>query len=176
MKKSACGTFTSLAAAAVAVLSVAAAGAQEPPEPVLSERADGAVELRVDGRQFAVAAEVAESVAEAVLRHARDPEQLQQSIEAIVTEHAGEPGDAEQAVAIVALALYYARNRAAYRSVSVAAIVRGALTGNPQMAGGDAVALLTALQSPPSAEQVEEQRLARLQATVENPGQVSPVQ
>lgn len=157
---------------ATIALSVATLHAQEQAQPTLVERDDGTVELSVDGLQFIVTAMVAESVAAAVRDHADDPQALEQAVEAIVAEHAGESGDTERATAITALALYYARGS----SASIAAIMRGAVAGNTNAPSGTLVALITALQAQTGAQEAEEQRSARLQATIENPGQVSPVQ
>ncbi len=149
-----------------------AAATQGLAQTAVTEREDGAMELSMDGQLFLVPADIAEAVAAAVRDHADDPRALRQAIRAIVAESAGGAGDAELATAIAALAIY----RAPDRSAIADAIMRGAAAANP---GVSAPILLTILAAPgdnPRTRQARDRRLAQLQATAENPFQISPVQ
>ena len=155
----------------LAVMVIFVAGLQAQAESIVTEREDGAVELNMNGQQVLITAAVAESVTAAVRDHADDPQALRQAIQAIVAEHAGEPGDAELATAIAALAIY--RTRA--RSASADAIIRGASAGNPGVPAGSLLTILPSLKAHPLGQTAGERQLAQLQATVENPSQVSQV-
>lgn len=153
------------------VLAMLAAGLEAQAQSTVTELGDGAVELSVGERQFLIPAEVAESVAAAVRDHAGDPVELRQAIEAIVAEHAGQPGDAELATAIAALAIHHARAR----SASVDAILRGVIARNPSVPAESLVTILPSLKAHPLGQTAAERQLAQLQATVENPSQISQV-
>lgn len=140
-------------------------------QPIVNEREDGAVELNISGQQVLVEAAVAESVTAAVRDHADDPDALRQAIQAIIAEHAGKSDDAELATAIAALAIY----RAQARSASTDAIIRGASAANPSVPSGSLITMLPSLKAHPLGQTAEERQLAQLQATVENPSQVSQV-
>ena len=154
-----------------------------------TDNADGTVALVVDDRQFLVPATVAEDVVAAVRAHADDPQALQQAIRAIVAQHAGCPQhstvataiaaeqprcpeDVALATAIATLAIHHAHGR----SASVDAIVRGAAEGNPKLSAGAVLAALPATVLNPRAQDVAERQIAQLQATAENPSQISPVE
>lgn len=159
-----------IAVALAMALSVAATQALA--QATVTEQEDGAMALSIDGRQYLVPARIAEEVILAVSEYADDPQELQQAIRAIVAEHAGNPGDAELATAIAALAIYRSR----LSSASTDAIMRGATFANPSVSAPSLLAAVPALGASPRAQQAGERQLAQLQATAENPAQVSPVQ
>ena len=163
-------TLRKVAAALAALMAFAASGALA--QPAVAENADGAVAVTVEGRQVMVPAVVADGVVAALRDHADDPRGLRKAIRAVVAEHAGAPDDAELAAAIAALAIFHSRGG----SAAVDAIVRGASAGNPKLSAGALLAALPAVKANPRSQQRAERELAQLQATVENPGQISPVQ
>lgn len=151
-------------------LSAATLHAQE--QSTVIEQPDGTVAVTVEERRIVVPAPVAEDVVVAVGEHSEDPQVLEEAIGAIVAEHAGSADDADLAAAIAALAIFHA----GVRSSSTDAIMRGVIAANPEVRAGPLVAALPTLGSNPRLEDAAQRQLAVLQATVENPSQVSPVQ
>lgn len=140
-------------------------------QQAVTVQADGSVAVALENERFVVLGSVAEAVEAAVRENADDPEALRLAIRAIVAEYAGEPGDAGLATALAALAVLHAGSN----SSSIAAIALGATQGNSAVSGGSLIAVVPALREASPGESAERE-LARAQATVENPAQISPVQ
>ena len=151
-------------------LSAATLHAQE--QSTVTEQPDGTVAVTVEEGQIVVPAQVAEDVVAAVGEHAEDPQALEQAIREIVAEHAGSADDADLATAIAALAIFHA----GARSATTDAIMRGAIAANPVVPAAALLADLPTLASNPRTDDAAQRQVAVLQATVENPSQVSPVQ
>lgn len=148
----------------------ATAGAQE--QAPVTENADGTVTVVLEDLQFLIPAVVAEEVIAAVRDLADDSQALEEALYSIVVRHAGGSDDAEQAAAIAAFAV----SRAGGRAASVDAIVRGALDGNGDIPAAALLAAIAEAGLDPRARTDAEQRLAELQATLEDPRRVSPVE
>lgn len=164
--------FTAGTRAQVNVPETAAGGAR-PVQTAVTEQADGTVVVTLDERQVIVPASVVADVTSAVRDHADDPDALRLAIRMIVAEHAGSPDTANLASAIAVVAIF----RAGVGSASADAIMRGATFGNPGVSAAAVLSVLPEIRpieaGTPEAAQTQ---LAQLQATVENPSQVSPVQ
>lgn len=154
------------------VVAVLLASVQAAAQQAVSEQADGSVAVSVEGEQFVVPASVAEAVVAAVAEHADDPEALQDAIRAIIAANAAVSNDAGLAVAIAVLAIYHAGSD----SASIAAIVNGTTAASADAPVAVIVAAMPTLDAQVDAQEADPRQLAQLQATVENPSQVSPVQ
>ncbi len=148
------------------------AGAQAGAQQSMIEQADGSVTISMEGEQYVIPGPLAEEVELAVRDNGDDPEAIRQAIRAIVSQNAGDSESTGMAAAIASLAVYYADTN----SSSIAAIGLGVTQGNPGVSGGVVIAAIPALRAQPGPEEIVERELARAQATVENPSQVSPVQ
>ncbi len=148
------------------------ASAQAWAQQSITEQADGSVTISVEGEQFVIPAPIAEEVELAVRDNGDDPEAIRQAIRAIVSQNAGDSESTGLAAAIASLAVYFADTN----SSSIAAIGLGVTQGNPGVSGGVVIAAIPALRAEPGPDEIVERELARAQATVENPSQVSPVQ
>ena len=155
------------------LMAMTAAACSGSAQAAVTERGDGAVELAVGDRQFVLSASVAGRLYAAVRDHLDDPGTLSRAITAIIDDCAECRADAGQVEAIVAFALFYARGR----SAAVDTILRAATASDPDLSGEYLLALLPLLPRTvtPGPDAAEEE-LAQLQATVENPSQISPVQ
>ena len=155
--------------ARVCVLMVAcvwAAGAQAGVE----ELDDGTVVVTTDAGEFVLPKLVAESVVEAVDEHGDDPEGLRSAIMELVAEHAGSDGQLATAIGV------FAASRARSAPAIVDAILRGVSAGNATADVAVVLATLPELKARSGPPETAQAQLARLQATVENPAQVSPVE
>ena len=165
-------------------------------QTTVTEQADGSAAVSVEDSRIVVPAAVVDRVEAAARDHADDPQALREAIEAIIAEYAPGPGDAALASAIAVLAIDRSRARSAVfaerglreaplvlaidrsraRSASIDAVIRGAFAANPNVSSGALLAAVPGLGASPRAQEAEQRRLAQLQATVENPSQISPVQ
>lgn len=159
-------------ALAAMALAISAASLQAQAQSTVTEQPDGTVAVTVEERQIVVPAQVADEIVVAVGEHSEDPQALEQAVREIVAEHAGSAGDADLATAIAALAIFHA----GVRSSTTDAIMRGAIAANPVVPAAVLLAELPTLPTTPRTEDTAQRQLAVLQATVENPSQVSPVQ
>ena len=141
-------------------------------QTTVTEQADGSAAVSVEDSRIVVPAAVVDRVEAAARDHADDPQALREAIEAIIAEYAPGPGDAALASAIAVLAI----DRSRARSASIDAVIRGAFAANPNVSSGALLAAVPGLGASPRAQEAEQRRLAQLQATVENPSQISPVQ
>lgn len=141
-------------------------------EATVTERDDGTVALAAGERQFVVPAAIAETVATAVRDLADDPAELRSALAKIIEECADCQTDASQVEAVVALAVFHARGR----SSSIDAILRAAAASQTVVSGAALLTLLPALQGATPPGDAAREELAQLQATAENPSQISPVQ
>lgn len=151
---------------ALAIACMWTAGAQA----IVTENDDGAVVVTIDSGQVVLPAVVAKSVADALREHADDPDGLRLAILGIVREHAARDGQLATAIAFFAITL------ARPTPTVVDAILRGVRTANPTADVATVLARLPELKARPGAAEAPQTQLARLQATVENPAQISPVQ
>ncbi|WP_446830498.1 hypothetical protein [Candidatus Foliamicus sp.] len=155
-------------AAAMCVMPLLCAQAQTE----VTEEADGSVSVSIEQERFTVPAPVAAAVRDAVRNHSDDPDALQSAIRAVIAEHAAGPDAADYATAIAALAISLSRAR----SASVDAVLRGAAAANPAVSVATLLTALPDLRGVPRTREDADERMVLLQATVENPSQISPVQ
>ena len=157
---------------AFVLVAVALAVLQTQAQTPVTGLTDGVVKVSVDGRQLLVPADIDEVLVVAVRDNVNDPQALRQAIQAIIAEHAGTPDDVDLATAISVVAIYYA----GVRSAATDAIIRGASDSNPSVSAEMLLATLPVLRARPQGRVAAEKWRSHLQATVENPSQVSRVE
>ena len=159
-----CGAF---ALAALLLASVQAIAQQ-----TVSEQTDGSMSVSVQGEQIVVPASVADAVAEAVAEHGDDPEALQEAIRNIIAEYAAASNDVALALAIAVLTI----SQVGSDSAAIASIITGTVAANNEVSAESIIEVMPSLSAEGGAQEDAEEQVAQLQATVENPFQVSPVQ
>ena len=162
--------FKSCGALALAALLLA--GAQAIAQQAVSEQKDGSVSVSVQGEQIVVPASVADAVEAAVAEHSDDPEALQEAIRSIIAEYAAGSNDVTLALAIAMLTI----SQVGSDSVAIASIITGTVAANNEVSAESIIEVMPTLSAEGNAQEDAEEQVAQLQATVENPFQVSPVQ
>lgn len=136
-----------------------AAGAHA--QTYVTERDDGTVVVTTPAGEFVAPATIIELIRTCVAENGDDPDKLRSEFQAIVVEHAGGTGGAELATALAVFAIAFSGGS----SEVIDAIVEGANAGNPDVSSEVIVAAVA-----------DSEESVPLQATVEDPAQVSPVE
>lgn len=157
---------------ALALAALLLAGVQAIAQQTVSEQTDGSVSVSVQGEQIVVPASVADAVAAAVAEHGDDPEALQEAIRSIIADYAAGSNDVTLALAIAVLTI----SQVGSDSVAIASIITGTVAANNEVSAESIIEVMPSLSAEGGAQEDAEEQVAQLQATVENPFQLSPVQ
>ena len=156
----------------LALTALLLASVQAIAQQTVSEQTDGSFSVSVQGEQIVVPALVADAIAAAVAEHSDDPQALQEAIRSIIAEYAAGTNDVTLAVAIAVLTI----SQVGSDSAAIASIITGTVAANNEVAVESIIQVMPTLSAEVDAQEAAEEQLAQLQATVENPFQVSPVQ
>ena len=125
----------------------------------VTERDDGTVVVTTPAGEFVAPATIIELIRTCVAENGDDPDKLRPEFQAIVKEHAA--GNTELATALAVFAIAFSGGS----SEVIDAIVEGATEANPDVSSEVIVAAVA-----------DSEESVPLQATVEDPAQVSPVE